>query len=145
MEFSSSLVYLAVPLGLVIGVVVGAFILQAACALCNIEDLRYVKALGLLMLLIVANAPIVALIVFLGQGVGSGLEWGKDSVLSLLVLAGYPLHWLLSGLVLFWPLHVSYWRGVFVSIMHNVITVVVAGVVGGLALVVLAVVQLVSA
>jgi hypothetical protein len=145
MEFSSSLVFLAIPLGLVIGVVVGAFILQAASALCNIEDVRYVKALGLLMLLIVANAPIVALIFFLGQGVVSGLGWGKDSVLTLLVFAGYPLHWLLSGLVLFWPLHVSYWRGVLVSIMHNVITVVVAGVLGGLALVVLAAVQLVSA
>jgi hypothetical protein len=145
MEFSSSLVFLAIPLGLVVSVVLGAFILQAACALCNIEDVRYVKALGLLMLLIVANAPLVALILFLGQGVVSGLGLRKDSVLTLLVFAGYPLHWLLSGLVLFWPLHVSYWRGVLVSIMHNVITVVVAGVLGGLALVVLAVVQLVSA
>jgi hypothetical protein len=145
MEFSSSLLFLAIPLGLVISVVVGAFILQAACALCNIEDVRYVKALGLLMLLIVANAPLVALILFLGQGVVSGLGWGKESLLTLLLLAGYPLHWLLSGLVLFWPLHVSYWRGVLVSIMHNIITVVVAGVLGGLTLVVLAVVQLASA
>jgi hypothetical protein len=145
MEFSSSLVFLAIPLGFVIGVVVGAFILQAACALCNIEDVRYVKALGLLMLLVVANAPIVALILFLGQGVVSGLGLRKDSVLTLFLLAGYPLHWLLSGLVLFWPLHVSYWKGVLVSIMHNVITVVVTGVVGGLALAVLAVIQLVSA
>jgi hypothetical protein len=77
MEFSSSLVFLAIPLGFVIGVVVGAFILQAACALCNIEDIRYVKALGLLMLLVVANAPIVALILFMGQGVVSGWGWGK--------------------------------------------------------------------
>ncbi|HEV2948801.1 MAG TPA: hypothetical protein VGX70_15620 [Gemmataceae bacterium] len=145
MEFSLSLVFLGIPLGLVISVVLGAFILQAACALCNIEDVRYMKALGLLMLLIIANAPIVALILFLGQGVVAGLGWGKDSVWSLLVLAGYPLHWLLSGLVLFWPLHVGYWKGVLVSIMQNIITVVVAGVVGGLALVVLAVAQLVSA
>jgi hypothetical protein len=65
--------------------------------------------------------------------------------LALLVFVGCPLHWLLSGLVLFWPLHVSYWKGVLVSIMHNVITVVVTGVVGGLALAVLAVIQLVSA
>jgi formate hydrogenlyase subunit 4 len=75
----------------------------------------------------------------------SGLELRKDSVLTLFLLAGYPLLWLLSGLVLFWPLHVSYWKGVLVSIMHNIITVVVAGVVGGLALAVLAVIQLVSA
>lgn len=145
MQLSSSFLFVVVPLGLVISVVVGAFILQAACALCNIEDVRYVKALGLLMLLIVANAPLVALILFLGQGAVSGLGLRKDSVLTLLVFAGYPLHWLLSGLVLFWPLHVGYWKGVLVSIMHNIITVVVAGVVGGLVLVVLAVVQLVSA
>jgi hypothetical protein len=143
MELSSPLLLVAIPLGLVISAVVGSFVLQAACALCNIEDVRYVKALGLLLLLIIANAPIVALVLFLGQGVVSGLGWGKESVLPLLVFAGYPLHWLLSGLVLFWPLHVSYWKGVFVSIMHNIITVVVACVVGGLALVVLAIVQLV--
>jgi hypothetical protein len=145
MEFSTPLLSVAISLGIAVALVIGSFILQAACALCNIEDLRYVKALGLLMLLIVVNAPIVALIFFLGQGVTSGLGWGKDSVLAVLLIAGYPLHWLLSGLILFWPLHVSYWRGVLISIMHNIITAVVVGVVGGLALVVLAGVQLVSA
>jgi hypothetical protein len=144
MELSTPLFFVAIPLGILIGVIVGSFILQAACALCNIEDLRYVKALGLLMLLFVVNAPIVALIFFLGQGVISGLGWGRESVLAVLLIAGYPLHWLLSGLVLFWPLHVCYWKGVLVSIMQNIITVVVAGLVGGLALVVLAVIQLVS-
>src|SRR5262245_53101429 len=145
MEFSTPLLFVAIPLGLAVALVIGSFVLQAASALCNIEDLRYVKALGLLMLLIVVNAPIVALIFFLGQGVISGLGGGKHSVLAVLLIAGYPLHWLLSGLVLFWPLHVGYWKGVLVSIMQNIITVVVAGLVGGLTLVVLAVIQLVRA
>jgi len=145
MELSTPLLFVAIPLGLAVALVIGSFILQAACALCNIEELRYVKALGLLLLLILVNAPIAALIFFLGQGVISGLGGGKDSVLAVLLIAGYPLHWLLSGLVLFWPLHVAYWKGVLVSIMQNIITVVVAGLVGGLTLVVLAVIQLVRA
>jgi hypothetical protein len=145
MELSTPLLFVAIPLGILIGLIVGSFILQAACALCNIEDLRYLKALALLLLLIVVNAPIAALIFFLGQGVVSQFSGGKDSILAVLLLAGYPVHWFLSGLVLFWPLHVSYWKGVLVSIMQNIITVVVAGLVGGLTLVVLAVIQLVSA
>jgi len=107
--------------------------------------LRYVKALGLLLLLIVANAPVGLFLFFVSQGVVSGLGWGKESVLATCLILGYPLHWLISGLVLFWPLHVSYLKGVLVSILQNVISLVVAGVAGGLILVVLALVQLVSA
>jgi hypothetical protein len=143
-QTSPLLLFLALPIGLLIAVAVGSLILQAACALCNIEDLRFVKALGLLMLLIVANAPVGLLLFFVGQGAVSGLGWEKDSVLAICLGMGYPLHWLISGLVLFWPLHVSYLKGVLVSILHNIISLVVAGVAGGLVLVGLAVVQLVS-
>lgn len=146
MEPTSPLLWLlAFPLGLLIAAAAGSFILQAACALCNIEDLRFFKALGLILILILANAPVGLVLFFLGQGVESGLGWGKESVLAISLGLGYPFHWLISGLVLFWPLHVSYWRGVLVSIMHNIISLVVAGVVGGLIMVVLAAMQLVGA
>ncbi len=144
METSPLIWFLAFPLGLLIAVAVGSFILQAACALCNIEDLRFIKALGLLLLMIAANAPIGLFFFFTAQGVEGSLGWGKDSWLTVLLGLGYPLHWLISGLVLFWPLHVSYWKGVLVSIMHNVISLVVVGVGGGLILVVLAVAQLIG-
>ncbi len=145
MDLSSPLLWLlALPLGLLIAVAAGTFILQAACALCNIEDLRFFKALGLVVLLIVANAPVGLVLFFVGQGAASGLGWGKESVLAIWLGLGYPLHWLISGLVLFWPLHVSYLKGVLVSIMHNIISLVAAGVVGGLIMVVLAAVQLVG-
>jgi hypothetical protein len=137
--------FLAVPLGLVIAVAAGSFLLQAACALCNIEDLRFLKALGLMLLLILANVPIGLVLFFMSQGAVSGMGWDTDPVLAIALGLGYPLHWLISGLVLFWPLHVSYLKGVLVSILHNVLSFVVAGVLGGLILVVLAFVQLVGA
>jgi len=146
MEQASPLVwFLAVPLGLVIAVAAGSFLLQAACALCNIEDLRFLKALGLMLLLILANAPIGLVLFFMSQGAISGKGWDADPVLAIGLGLGYPLHWLISGLVLFWPLHVSYLKGVLVSILHNVLSLVIAGVLGGVILVVLAFVQLVSA
>lgn len=145
MDFESPLLrFLVLPLGLLIAVAAGSFILQAACALCNIEDLRYVKALGLVLILLLVNAPVVLVLYIAGQGVMSGMGWGKESVLALALGLGYPLHWLISGLALFWPLHVGYWKGVLVSVMHNIISLVVGGVVGGLTLVVLATVQLIS-
>jgi hypothetical protein len=134
--------YLALPGAILVVVIAASFILQGACALCNVEDLRFTKAVGLLFVLILANAPIGLVLFFLGQIVLSGWGWGKESVLTVFLVLGYPLHWLISGLVLFWPLHVSYLKGVLVSILNNVILVVASGIVGGLILVVLALVQL---
>src|SRR5262249_24438423 len=134
--------YLALPGAILVFVIAASFILQGACALCNVEDLRYAKAVGLLLILILANAPVIMALFFLGQGVQSGWGWGKESVLTVLLVLVYPLHWLISGLVLFWPLHVSYLKGVFVSILNNVILLVASCIVGGLILVVLALVQL---
>jgi hypothetical protein len=144
MDTSPLVWFLAVPLGLVIAVAAGSFLLQAACALCNIEDLRFLKVLGLMLLLILANAPIGLVLFFMSQGAVSGMGWDTDPVLAIGLGLGYPLHWLISGLVLFWPLHVSYLKGVLVSILHNVLSLVIAGVIGGLVLVVLAFVQLVG-
>jgi len=141
-ETSPLLLYLALPLGLLILVAGASLILQAACALCNIEDLRFIKALGLLLLLIAANAPIGLALYFLGQGVQGGWGWGKESVFALSLGLGYPLGCLISGLVLFWPLHVSYLKGVLVALLHNVILLVATCLIGGLILVILALVQL---
>jgi len=143
MDFSSPLTwFLALPLAVLIAVIAGAFMLQAACALCNIEDLGYFKALLLIVLLIPVNAPIGLGIFFAGQYLVSSGAWSKDALLGTALALGYPLTWLVSGLVLFWPLHVSYLKAVLVAIMHNVISLVVGGVLGGLILVGLALVQL---
>jgi hypothetical protein len=143
MDFSSPLTWLlAVPLAVVIAVVVGAFLLQAACALCNIEDLAYFKALGLIVLLFLANAPIALGIYLTRQYLASAEGWSSNIVLGTALALGYPLSWLLSGLVLVWPLHVTYVKAVLVTIMHNIISLVVGGVLGGLILVGLALVQL---
>jgi hypothetical protein len=143
MDLSSPLTwFLAVPLAILIALVAGPFILQAACALCNIEDLGYFKALLLILLLVLINAPIGLGLFLAGQSLGSAGGWSKDALLGTALALGYPLHWLVSGLVLFWPLHVTYLKGVVVAIMHNVISLVVGGVLGGLILVGLALVQL---
>ncbi len=143
MEQTSPLLwFLALPVGFLIVLVAGSIILQAACALCNIEDLRFIKALGLLLLLVAANAPVGLALFFLVQGAQTGWGWSKESVMTLSLVVGYPLYCLISGLVLFWPLHVSYLKGVLVSIFHNVILLVTTGIFGGLTLVVLALVQL---
>jgi hypothetical protein len=143
MDLSSPLIWLlAVPLSLVIALVVGAFILQAACALANIEDLGYFKALALIVLLILANAPIALGIYLARQYLASAEGWSSNAVLGTALALGYPLTWLVSGLILVWPLHVGYARAVLVAIMHNIISLVVGGVLGGLILVGLALVQL---
>jgi hypothetical protein len=107
--------------------------------------LRFIKAAGLMLLMMLANAPIGLGLFFLSQGATSGRGWDTDPVLAIGLGLGYPLHWMISGLVLFWPLRVSYLKGVLVSILHDVLSLVVVGVLGGLVLVVLAFVQLVSA
>jgi hypothetical protein len=143
MDLNSPLVwFLVLPLAGLIALVAGAFVLQAACALCNIEDLGFFKALVLVLVLTLANAPVVLGIFLISQFLSSGGDWNKNAVLGTVLGLGYPLHWLISGLILFWPLHVTYTKGVLVAILHNVISLVVAGVLGGLVLVALALVQL---
>ena len=142
MDFSSPLTWLvAIPLTAVIAVVALAFMLQAACALCNIEDLGYFKALGLILLLILVNVPIGLGIYLAGEYLGSA-GGNKETILGTALALGYPLTWLVSGLILVWPLHVSYAKAVLVAIMHNIISLVGGGVLGGLILVVFALLQL---
>jgi hypothetical protein len=142
MELNTPLVwFVLLPLGVLIAVVLLPFILQAACALCNIEDLRYFKAFLLVLILTAVNAPILLGIFLAGQYLGS-TEGSKDALLGTFLALGYPLTWLVSGLVLVWPLHVSYLRSVLIVIMHNIIALVVGGVLGGLILVVFALIQL---
>src|SRR5262245_32622001 len=125
MDFSSSLTWLlALPLAILIAVVAGAFMLQAACALCNIEDLGYFKALILILLLVLANGPMMLGILLAVQYLMSAGGWSKEALLETALALGYPLTWLVSGLILVWPLHVTYLKAVLVAIMHNVISLV---------------------
>ncbi len=80
-----------------------------------------------------------------GIAVGSSLGVGKSTSMATAIVVGYPLSWAISGLILIWPLHVSYLKGLLVAFMHSVISLIVTGVLGGLVLVVLAFIQLVGA
>jgi hypothetical protein len=146
MEATSLLLWiLALPVAILIMLLVGSFVLQAACALCNVEDLRFFKALVLILVLILINAPLVIGIFFTSGFLASSLGWGKDAILGTSLALAYPLHWLISALVLFWPLHISFLKAVLIAIMQNVISLVLIGVLGGLIFVALALIQLVSA
>ena len=142
MDTLSPLWFVAIPIGLVIGFILGALILQAACALCNLEDLRFRKAVTLVLLLLVINVPIGLGIAFLAALLGNRIGMGKDVLLGGSLVVGLFLYCVVSGFILCLLLPIGFSKGILVALLQGIISLVLAGVVGGLALVVLAFMQL---
>ena len=142
MDAISPLWFVALPIVLVIAFVLGAAILQAACALCNLQDLRFRKAVTLILLLLVINVPVGLGIGFLAASLGDKLGMGTELLLGCAILLGLVLSCVISGFILCLLLPISFLKGILVAILQGIISLVLAGVVGGLALVVLAFMQL---
>jgi len=81
---------IGIPVGLAIAVVAGTFILEAACAFGNVEDIRFLKALGLFVLIAVVNGFIglgfwlVGAVAGLAMGPNLGMRTEEVQVLALL-------------------------------------------------------------
>jgi hypothetical protein len=141
MDSLSPLWFVAAPIGLVVGFILGGMILQAACALSNVQELRFRKAVTLVILLAVINVPIGLGIGFLAS-LANNVGMEKELLLGGSLVSGLVVICVVSGLILCLLLPVSFLRGILVAVMQGVISLVLAGVVAGLALVVLAVMQL---
>jgi hypothetical protein len=142
MDSLSPLWFVAAPIGLVVGFILGGMILQAACALSNVQELRFQKAVTLVILLAVINVPIALGIGFLALSLANNVGMEKELLLGGSLVIGLLVICVVSGLILCLLLPVSFLRGILVAVMQGVISLVLAGVVGGLALVALAVMQL---
>jgi hypothetical protein len=130
----------AAPFVLVIGFILQALILQAACALCNVEDLRFRKAAALVLLQTVIDGPIILGFVYLAEYLGS--QSGGVLLVGALWVLDLFLIWTISGFILCLLLRISFFKGLLVTVLQGIIFLVLAGVIGGLILVVLACMQL---
>ncbi len=144
MDNLSPLWFVAISIVLVVGFILGALILQAACALCNLEDLRFRKAVTLVLLLLVINVPVGLGIAFLAALLGDKIGMAKDVLLGSSLIIGLFLNCVVSGFILCLLLPINFLKGILVALLQGIISLVLAGVVGGLALVVLAFMQLVA-
>jgi hypothetical protein len=142
MDTLSPLWLVAIPIGLVVGFILGALILQAACALCNLEDLRFRKAVTLVLLLLVINVPVGLGIAFLAALLGDKIGMGKEVLWGGCLAVGIFLYCVVTGFILCLLLPIGFSKGILVALLQGIISLVLAGVVGGLALVVLAFMQL---
>ncbi|MBV9122729.1 MAG: hypothetical protein JO112_05190 [Planctomycetes bacterium] len=134
--------WLGVLVGLLIGLPVGAWILQAASALGGVEDLRFVKAVGLVVLLTAISLGISLGWFFLlaSWGFGKG-EAGQELFFgSCLFLFGLQL--LVSGGLLGLFLSVKYLRGLLIAVMQYCISLILLADLAGVALVVVAIFQI---
>jgi hypothetical protein len=128
--------------GLVLGIVLGGLILMAACAFCNVENLRFVKALGLVVLLGLVNG-LIGLGLFFGIGVvGYALGLRAEASQILFGLVAIPVNLLVSASILWLLLPTGYGRGLLIALMNAGLTLILVGVVGGLTLVTLAGMQI---
>jgi hypothetical protein len=133
------------PLGLIVGSLIGALILIAACAFCNVENLRFLKAIGLVLLITFVNALLCVGTYFVIGLSGQALGFQPDTVQILVGLVALPLVLLATATILWLLLPVAYHRGILIALMNLGITLVIAGVLGGLTMVTLAGVQIATA
>jgi hypothetical protein len=129
-------------LSLIVGTLIGALILIAACAFCNVENLGFLKAIGIVLLLGLVSA-IIGVGVFFAVGLlGRMLGLRPETSQILFGLVALPTNLLITAAILWLLLRVGYFRGLLIALMNLGITLVLVGVFGGLTLVALASVQI---
>jgi hypothetical protein len=131
----------AVPLFIVVGFFLGALILQAACALGNVE-VGFRKAIGLNLLMGVINIPVSLGFGYLAGFLGTELGMPKDVLAGSVSVIDLFLTWTICGFIFSLLLPISFFKGILIAVLDGVIWLVLAGIVGGLILVVLACMQL---
>jgi hypothetical protein len=136
------LVVIGGPVALVVGSLIGALILIAACAFCNVENLRFLKAIGLVLLITVVGALLCVGAYFAVGLPGEAIGLRPETAQILAGLVAFPAVLLATAAILWLLLPVGYVRGVLIALMNLGITLVIVGVVGGLTLVTLAGVQI---
>lgn len=138
----SSILTGALVLGPPLGLLLGALLLQAATAFCGLEDVRYLRALGVTVLwvagFIVAGWAVYAAVSI--TGCTGSLAPAEQA--GLIALAAVPLGFLAGGLVFRFFLRTSYGRALLVELAQGFIVLVITGLIGGAVLVVLAARQL---
>jgi hypothetical protein len=142
MDNFSPLWFLVIPVGLVVSLIFGALILQASCALCNLQDLGFRKALTVVLLLLVVNVPMGLGLGYLARYTGDKLGVGSEVMIGGFLVIALILTCVVSGFMMCLLLPFSFIKGILVAVLQGIISLVLAGVVGGLILVVLACMQL---
>jgi hypothetical protein len=129
-------------------IALGAFLLTTAAALCNVEDLRFIKACGIVVIELLITIPIalggVLLIGLLGYSVQELKEASFEQFVItnalLAVLLGVIL--VVSAVLYRIIIPVGYRKAAKIWVLRFLINVLLAGLAGGMALVALAVYQI---
>jgi hypothetical protein len=134
--------------GVLVGLPLGAFLLTTAAALCNVENLRFSKACGIVAIELLVTAPIVLGGIWLIGRLGYSVQELKEASFEQFLITNALLAMLLGvilvvSMVLFRiSLPVGYARAAKIWILRFLINVLLLGLAGGLALVGLAVYQI---
>jgi hypothetical protein len=141
-------ILLGVLVGLPLCVALGALLLTTAAALCNVEDLRFLKACWIILVELVITVPVavggVLLIGVLGYSVQELKEAPFEQFVITNALLGAVLGVMLMVSVILYRIviPVGYWRAAKIWVLRFLINVLLAGLAGGMALVGLAVYQI---
>jgi hypothetical protein len=143
-------IIVGVVLGVPLGILLGGFLLSISAALCNVEELRFSRACGIVLLETVFVAPITAGGIFLMGVLGYPLTEIKDfSVEQFLVACGLlgvllAVVLVVSVIVFRLLLHVGVRQAARIWALRFLIQLLLTGLVGGFVLVGLAVTQIAS-
>jgi hypothetical protein len=133
-------------IGLVVGLFVQAFILQGACALCNLESVGYLKAFGIVL----GREVIFDLPLLIGTVLAIGIVlavfgWQNPMVAIVLAMVAFAVLTLaINGGIYALLLRVSYFRGFKVRLLEVLISTLLGTVVVLLILFFLSFVQIVA-
>jgi hypothetical protein len=136
------LVVLAVLGGLLVLFGVGTFLFQAGCALADVPDRGYFRALPIYAAAVGVCLPLAALLIwFVGRYDADPNDWlGAFRIAA--AIASLFLTWVLSAAIYSLLLSASLRKGLLIAALELLLAVLLAALIAALALVVLAIVQI---
>ncbi len=131
-------------IGLPVGLAVRTFVFRAACALADVAEVRFLKALGVVCLAALVWLPLSLFVHYLFGNFAATAEARTAAAFWTANLVAFLLTWLISAGVYAPLLPVRFPRGLLVSGFEVVLSTLLAALVVGVLLVALAAVQIAS-
>jgi hypothetical protein len=136
------LVILSVLGGLLVLFGVGTFLFQAGCALADVPDRGYLRALPIYSAAIVVCLPLAAMLVwFVGRYDADPSDWFGNFRIAA-AIGSLLLTWMLSAGIYSLLLSASLRKGLLIAALELLLALLLAALVAALVLVVLAIVQI---
>jgi hypothetical protein len=141
-DLSPALLLLLVLGGLLVLFGMGTLLFQAGCALADVPDRRYFRALPIYSAAVIVCLPLAAMLVWLAGSYDADPNDWFGSLRILALIASLPLIWLLSAGIYSLLLSASLRKGLLIAAVELLLMALLTALVTALVLVILAFVQI---